>query len=121
MTQSPQRPRQLVRNASDADQVKNAEKVLALRKEQADVDLRELLETSAGRRVLWTLIHDECGMFEPMMVTSSEVYARAALHDWASRLIKWIQRANPEAWIQMQIEHAKREAFREDAPPTKED
>ncbi len=57
----PEQP--LVRNASNLHQVKRAEDLEALIRENEIEDFRAVLAMPQGRRLLWRLMTEECGLF----------------------------------------------------------
>jgi hypothetical protein len=55
--------RPLVRDASNLRQVKRAEDLEAMLAENRVLDLRAVLDLPAGRRVLWRLLTEQCGLY----------------------------------------------------------
>lgn len=59
----PQPERPLVQNASNLHQVKRAEDIEALLRENEIEDIRAVLHLPQGRRLLWRLLVEECGLY----------------------------------------------------------
>lgn len=110
--------RALVANAADEQQVRKAarsEKWLAERRAN---DWRAVVALPEGRRVLWSLL-DQCNVFKSIMETNARIYYNAGVQDFGHTIIKEITAADPQAWIQMQIEAG--EVAVEDPKPKVED
>lgn len=111
--------RAMVRSASDPDQVKNARVDEKVRRANELADMRAVLSTPEGRRVLWRQL-SQCGLFESITVQSSEIYVRSGRRDAGLALIAEITTADPEAYLLMQREAGKLEETRIEPEPTKE-
>lgn len=109
-----------VRNAADPKQVANAKLHDQFTEENRVADMRAVLSTPEGRRVLWWWL-SQAGLFESITVTSSEIYVRSGKRDLGLALIAAINVASPEAYLLMQREAAKLEELKESAPDTSED
>jgi hypothetical protein len=66
----------LVQNAADEQQVKEAKKKEKFTRESELADLKTVLETAAGQRLLWRVL-EKCGTFES---TYSDIPHRMAYH-----------------------------------------
>lgn len=91
----------LVTNAANPKQVKKAEsKERHIRQEEIN-DLVEVLNLSAGRRVIWRLL-GECGIsktsFDP---SGSRVYFNEGMRNIGLFIQKEIEIAAPEAYMKM--------------------
>ncbi len=98
-----------VRNAADPEQVKEAGLHDAFTKANRIADMRKVLATGEGRRVLWWWLV-QTHQHKSITVTSSEIYARSGRRDVGLELIEAITQADPEAYLLMQREAAKLEA-----------
>lgn len=112
--------RALVRNAADPRQVKRGKESEAHRHDRELAELRDVLQTIEGRRVLWRFL-EKCGVFESIMETSARIYYNAGKQDLGHYLLGEIGKADPNAYILMQ-QDAKRlaENIDEPAPRTSE-
>jgi hypothetical protein len=111
--------RALVRNASDAKQVKRGKESEARRQEREVAELRDVLRTIEGRRVLWRFL-EKCGVFESIMETSARIYYNAGKQDLGHYLLGEIGKADANAYILMQ-QDAKRLAENIDEPAPRSD
>jgi hypothetical protein len=96
--------RALVRHTSDRQSVEKADKAetdLAL---QHALDLAALLESPAGRRVLWRIL-TECQTFKSIWDPSSKIHYNAGKQDIGHKLMTWIMEAKPSAFTTMMEEH----------------
>lgn len=90
----------LVQNAADAEQVERGARLQARRRAQARADLRAVLATAEGRRVLWRLL-EHCGVFESIWHPSAEIHYRAGRQDVGHWLMAEISEADDEALMRM--------------------
>lgn len=90
-----------VRNAADRDQVRKAKQQIKRERDQELSDLRTVLATAEGRRVLyhWIMkLRPLSNLWEP----SAMLQVKAARHDVAVEMINAIDEADPHAWPRMQ-------------------
>lgn len=91
----------VVQNAADAKQVKEARKKVRLADQQRRADLRAVLATEAGRRVLWRVL-EHCQPFASALgATDAITNFNVGRQDVGHFLFAQITEANPEAFIQM--------------------
>lgn len=88
--------RDLVRNAAAPEQVKRGEQKERTRVEREREDLRRVLESREGRRVLWRVIQ-ACGVFASETYDPTLVHFDAGVRQAGKRLVGWINEANDEA------------------------
>lgn len=106
-----------VRNAADAQQVGNAarrEKDKAARAKQA---LLEVMETPAGRIVLWDLL-ERAGVFKSIWHPSAQIHYNAGRQDFGHEMMAMFAEASDDNFELMQREariFAKRKALERDA------
>jgi hypothetical protein len=110
----------MVRSASDAEQVGNAKLTEKVRRENELADMRAVLATPEGRRVLWRQL-SQCGLFESITVQSSEIYVRSGRRDAGLALIAEITQADPQAYLLMQREAARLEETIIEPEPSREE
>ncbi len=72
--------RALVKNASSRSQTQSAAKIEQARQEQWDKDLRAMLGTAEGRRVLWGIL-GHCQILASIYHPSSQIYHNAGRQD----------------------------------------
>lgn len=111
--------KQAVRNASDPLQVAEARKHDALRKQNEDNDLIDLMNTEVGRRVIWRFLN-YTNVYESIFTTSSEIYYRAGKQDVGHRVMKEVARVTPAAYLLMQQEAGKLDESLVSPEPTKD-
>jgi len=112
--------RAYVRNASDPQQVRRAKETEAERRQRELAELRDVLSSLAGRRVLWRLL-GKCGVFESIMETSARIYYNAGKQDLGHYLLGEIAQADPEAYpLMMQDARRQEQNIAEPAPKTDE-
>ena len=98
MAQGPRYDTRRERRRSDAQQV--AERV---RQQELD-DIRELMATALGRRIMWRLLAMS-GVYRLSYTGNSETYFREGQRSVGLRLIADIHEACPEAYVEMLKEH----------------
>lgn len=90
-------------DAGDAAQVKAKKTKQQLLREREKRDWCEVLETDAGKRLLWRIL-GECGIFMDPFNTNALVMARATGAQGIGRFIHIeIQEACPEKYLEMQL------------------
>lgn len=99
----PANKRVAVRNAADENQVRNAAEKESLRREQELADLREILGTPAGKRVIWRFLA-HCGTFESIWEPSAKIHYLSGKQDVGHFLMAEIVEAMPEALLEMMKE-----------------
>lgn len=97
-------------DAGDPVAVKKRKTKAELRKERDDNDLREVLGTDAGKRLLWRLL-SECGIHRDPFHTNALVMAKAVGAQSIGRFIECeIAEACPEKFLEMQLMAQQEEA-----------
>lgn len=115
-------PRAVVRNASDAQQVKRGGETVARRRAREASELAEVASTVAGARVLWRVL-ESCGIHKLSYVrgdpydTAFNEGARNIGNKWLAELFA----ADPTAYARMQRDAAGLDAQIPDAPATPSD
>lgn len=93
-----------VRNAADESQVKEAEKKVKRTREHELDDIRKVLDTPAGRRVLWRYL-SMCGVFKLSFNHSGAITSlNEGKRDIGLNIMGDITEANDEALIKMMRE-----------------
>src|SRR3990167_60975 len=93
-------PTALVRNAADPEQVREAGKTQQTKRQGELEDLRAVLATPHGRRLLWRLL-SHCGAFESVWHPSALIHYNAGKQDVGHFLIGEITEAQPQALVEM--------------------
>ena len=97
-----------VRNAADREQVKQASRAIKQQRTQELSDLRTVLATPEGRRLLHRWI-TKLRPLERLWEASALLQYKAGWHDVGVMLITEIDEADPYAWPRMQQEARARE------------
>lgn len=100
--------RAYVRNAADPQQVKRAKETEGQRRDRELAELRDVLSTLSGRRVLWRFLA-KCRTYESIMETSARIYYNAGQQDLGHYLQGEIGLADPDAFILMMQDARKME------------
>lgn len=88
-------------NAADETEIKGArdrEKRRAMRDRD---DLKQILETKSGRRFIWRLLNDECGVFRTSMTGNSTTFFNEGARNVGLKLLAWVNDTRPEAYVEM--------------------
>ena len=94
----------LVSNAADEEQVSNAKNVVADREKQRDSDLISIMETSAGRRWVWSHLI-ECHIFADIPIGDHATMAGLIRERSVGlRTLSRIERVCPELYDTMREE-----------------
>lgn len=93
----------LVRDASDPEQVQRGERLEARRRRRELDDLRALIATPAGRRVLFRLL-EHCKVFESIWDPSSRIHMHEGMRQVGLFLMAEIEAADDEALFTMMRE-----------------
>lgn len=104
------RSRSLQRNAADPTQVKFAERKARQQEELFGAGLRQVLDTEAGRVVLWGLL-ERAGIYRSIWDPSAKIHYNAGRQDFGHELLALIVEASPENYLQMEAEARRRAAF----------
>lgn len=100
-------PRALVRNAADKEQVKQAKETEQFIAERDQNDLRLVLSSKEGRRMLWRFL-STCGVFQSIYDGhGGRMSFNAGRHDLGLWLMGQIIAADQSAYLVMQAEAAK--------------
>jgi hypothetical protein len=100
--------RSLVKNAADEEQVEAGKKKAKRRATREADDLRLVLGTAPGRRVLWRLM-GYAGLYESsvdVLDSHAQMAYREGKKDVARRILAGINAADPAAYVTMQQEAA---------------
>src|SRR5438876_10842526 len=95
----------LVGNAADRKQVERARKTQARDRDQEVADMRSVLASPSGRRVLWHLLED-CKVFASIWHPSALIHFNEGRRDVGLKLMGAIARADDHALLQMMAEAA---------------
>ncbi len=94
----------LVKNAADADEVKAAAKKVKRADERHKDDVRRLLASDFGRRILWEYL-SRCGVFRAdCPVNSGSLYFDNGQRNIGLGILTDITNADPDAYILMMKE-----------------
>lgn len=97
----------LVRNAADPEQVKAGKREENHRVTEELEDLRQVLETGYGRRVLWGLL-EWCGVFESSWAPSAAIHYNEGRRAVGLKIMADITQADSEALLDMMRENQKK-------------
>jgi hypothetical protein len=90
----------LVKNAADESQVKEAEKKLKHQVNNEKEDMKKLLQTDFGRRVMWKYL-EICGVFRSSWHASALIHFNEGKRDVGLHMIADITDADPDGFIKM--------------------
>ena len=99
MTQKP-----LVENASSESQLKKAEEKLKFQQKLEIDDLRFVLKTIEGRRVMWRLLI-QCRVLESIWENSAKIHYNSGKQDVGHFIMSEVVRANEDAFLLMMKEN----------------
>lgn len=99
---SPDAP--LVTNATSTTQQRAAKKKLSHQEWQQRENWRRVLALQEGRDLIWWLL-GECRVFESVFEPNSRMAYLAGKQDVGHTIFGEMMRADPNAYIQMQLEH----------------
>lgn len=95
----------LVKNAASEKQVKNAARKQRLAERSHQDDLKAVLETAEGRRVMWRIL-GHCGIYRsPYAHSGSEQNKNIGMGEVARWLLAEIVEVDEKLWLQMQSEN----------------
>lgn len=100
--------RALVRNAADPEQVKRGGRKEKDARDRELHDLRAVLATEPGRRVLWRVLW-HCGVFASVYDEGPLIYKNAGRQDVGHFLMAEIEAADDEAIFRLMVEARRRE------------
>lgn len=95
--------RDLVRNASDPEQVRRAAKKERDRAEYFRAALVATLKTAEGRAVIWELL-DLAGVYRSIWVPNAEIHYRAGRQDFGHELMALVLAAGEDLYLLMETE-----------------
>lgn len=95
-----------VTNPADEVQVKAAREKEKFGRDLELSDMKFLLNTVQGRRVLWRYLKD-CGIYQSSFRTSSEIYFLEGQRNIGLKILADIQEADAESYIKMMLENKK--------------
>jgi hypothetical protein len=87
-------------NISDETQVKSARIKEKLGRDREIADMKYLLSSMQGKRVLWRYL-EECGVFRSSMTGNSQTFFLEGRRDIGLRILSDIMEANPDAYLEM--------------------
>jgi hypothetical protein len=93
-----------MKNASDPSQVKNAKVNEKLRRDQELNDVRSVLGTIQGRRLLWKYL-ELCGVYKTSFTGSSETFFLEGQRNVGLKILGDIMDADPMAYVNMMKEN----------------
>lgn len=96
----------LVKNAASERQVKKAEGVEQVKDEQEVSDLKIVLETPHGRRVMWRLM-EYCKVFNTVWEPSAKIHYNSGQQDVGHFIMSEIIRADEKYLFEMMKENKK--------------
>lgn len=96
-------PSSMVRNAADPQQTKRAARIERRREERDAADLVAGMQTSEGRRMLWTRIK-KCGVFQSVWEPSAKIHYNAGRQDVGHELLADVINASPDLYSLMERE-----------------
>lgn len=97
------RERALVRNASDASQVKRAARLEADGEEQKRARLQAVLQTPHGRAAMWDLL-ESAGVFRSIYHASALIHYNAGRQDFGHELMARLLEADEAGYLVMEQE-----------------
>ena len=100
MNETDEEPRALVKDASDPDQIKAARRKERRATKDDLEDMREVLRTDPGRRVIWDLL-EYCGVFESSWVTGKEIYLLQGKREVGLKILSNVMKADEGAFLEM--------------------
>lgn len=91
-------------NASDKAQIKKQEKEFQKIRKQELADLKYVLASEQGRRLVWRLM-GKCKTFSSIWETSAKIHYNAGQQDLGHFLLAEVMEANSESFLQMMKEN----------------
>lgn len=92
-----------IRNAASERQVQKGKDKERRLEERLSADLRAVLSTTSGRRVMWRLL-EECKTFESIWEPSAKIHYLAGRQDLGHFILAIIEKASVESLFQMMKE-----------------
>lgn len=92
-----------MRNVADQTQVNEAKSREAINKRREGDDMRFILATEQGRRVLWKYL-EACGIYKSSFTGSSETYFLEGQRNIGLKILNDIMDADPESYVKMMKE-----------------
>ena len=99
-------PKAFVKNAADPKQVKKAKSKEDRKRFEELRDLRAVLETEEGRRVLWRFL-EECKVFGSVWHPSAQIHYNAGRQDFGHYIMSEIVDAGEEYLFTLMKENKK--------------
>lgn len=87
-------------NAADENEIKGARDREKRREMRDRDDLKQILDTKAGRRFIWRKLQ-ECGFFRSSFTGNSETFFREGMRNMGLKLMAEVNEACPEAYVLM--------------------
>lgn len=98
-----------VKSAADPEQIKSARRKERYGRREELADVREILETQAGRRFVWRYL-GLCRVFESSWSPSAAIHFNEGQRDIGLKLLADVTESNDEMLIQMMREAKERDA-----------
>lgn len=92
--------KQHVRNAANESEVRSAEQRDKLAQEQADNDLRAILNSPQGRRFIWRLM-EKTGLHKTSFTGSSQTFFLEGQRNIGLLLLSDVMRVDPDSYTAM--------------------
>lgn len=90
----------MVKNAADEQQVKKAGRKENLKRKQELEDMKALLDTPLGRRVVWRYL-SICGVYQSSFTGNSTTFFNEGRREVGLRLMADIMESNPDSYAKM--------------------
>jgi len=91
-------PKPYVKDSSNRDQVRDAQRKVRFKREDELNDIRDLLTLPSGQRFLWRYL-EVCGVFRSSWSPSAEIHFNEGRRDIGLRILADITEADPKALI----------------------
>ena len=95
--------RSLVRNAADPDQVKHAARKERQREQRVGEDVRAVMGTLQGRRLMWELL-SRAGIYRSVWDNSARIHYNAGRQDFGHELLGLLTEHDDEGYLLMERE-----------------
>lgn len=93
-----------VGNLADTAQVKDADKKVRFGRERELEDMKFILSTPQGQRVLWRYL-EHCGIYRDSFTGNSSTFYNEGRRSIGIKLLEDITTASPDAYIKMLTDH----------------
>ena len=96
----------LVKNAADKKQVKDARRKEKSERDRELLDIKNVLETESGRRLLWRMLA-RCKTFGTVWSGSALIHYNAGQQDIGHWLLSEMNQSDPDSFLLMMKENYK--------------